>query len=110
MRPREASWAGLGSHGATGPAVSQDVSHDDLWLCPCVHRPDFLKQMFRWAVQYGQPDRDESPNRPAMRVEVIDISPTLSIGFTIAFLKYTEAGCVGIRAVASQLPQLSACD
>ena len=50
--------------------------------------------MFRWAVQYAQPDRDESPNRPAMRVEVIDISPTLSIGFTIAFLKYTEAGCV----------------
>ena len=57
-------------------------------------RPDFLKQMYRWAVQYAEPDREENPKRAAMQVEVIDISPTLSIGFTLAFLKYTDAGCV----------------
>jgi hypothetical protein len=50
--------------------------------------------MYRWAVQYAEPDREENPKRAAMQVEVIDISPTLSIGFTLAFLKYTDAGCV----------------
>ncbi len=56
-------------------------------------RPDFLKQMYRWAVQdcenagvtvYGVP----------MSVEVIDITEFLSIGFAITIMSYDEAGAL----------------
>lgn len=72
-------------------------------------RPDFLKQMYRWAVQYATPDREENPNRAAMRVEVIDASPTVSIGFSMAFLKYTDAGCVCTRVSPHSQQQTCAC-
>lgn len=53
--------------------------------------------------------RDDDVHRPPMRVEVIDISPTLSIGFTVSILKYTESGCAPPRATSPELQTDSSC-
>jgi hypothetical protein len=55
-----------------------------------LRRPDFLKQLFRWAVQYA--DDGEDVNKPPMRCDVIDVSSVLSVGFTVSIMRYNEAG------------------
>ena len=57
---------------------------------PRLRSPDFLKQLFRWAVQYA--DDGEDVNKPPMRCDVIDVSSVLSVGFTVSIMRYNEAG------------------
>ena len=58
---------------------------------PGLRRQDFLKQLFRWAVQDCENGGVEVYATP-MRVEVIDISEVLSIGFAITLMQIDAAG------------------
>ena len=58
---------------------------------PPLRRQDFLKQLFRWAVQDCENGGVEVYATP-MQVEVIDISEVLSIGFAITLMDIDAAG------------------